>query len=144
MNKLIYLFGGAAILALLYNKKRAAQDLQFNWLGLKYTGKKISDFKIWLQIEVRNQNNTALSFKNLFGTIYEGKTKLGTIEIKDNISIPANSSTIVNLPIKFNYGGLTYVLGEVILMGKKPIFNAVGSFDSLGIQFGFNEKLTLS
>ena len=145
-TKNIFLIASLGIAAaFLFMKKKSATDLKFRWLGVKFTGKKLSDFKLWVQLEVVNQNNSSLSFKNLFADITEtgSQNLIGSIQINDKIDIPANTSTIVNLPIKFRYYGLTYLLGEIILKGKKPIFDVVGSLDTLGVQIKIQEKLNL-
>jgi LEA14-like dessication related protein len=131
MQKIIYLLAGAGLLFWTFGRKaKAIKDLNFDFSGLKFTGKTISDFKIYLQLEVTNQNSSAVFFKNIFLSIYDEKNMLGKVSYTDQINIPANNTTIINIPVRLNYGGLVYLVYEIIAKRRNPDFNVAGTMDT--------------
>jgi LEA14-like dessication related protein len=139
------IFGtGATLLGIyLLRKYSASKKLEYYPAGIKTTGKKISDFKIIFEMEVVNPSYTPLTINNIFLNIYDKGTQLGRINVTTPQEIPANSSTILSLPITMNYGAIIYFLYEVIAKGKKSV-KIAGTINSEGIAVPLNIDIPIN
>jgi LEA14-like dessication related protein len=136
-------YTGLGLLGLyLLRKYTAGKGLQYYFKGISYSGKKVSDFKIILSMDVVNSSFTPLKLNNLFLNIYDLKTQLGRIAITTPQTFPKNSTTTINLPIQLNLGATIYFLYEIIAKGKKEI-QIAGTINSEGLEIPVDEKIPL-
>ena len=120
-----------------------ASKLKFYPKNVKLTGSGITDQKLYLTVEVVNPTFTQLTVNNIFLTIYSNDKLIGRVEYNTPIVIAKNGSTLLNIPIKLNLGGLTYLTAEYFIKGIKPKFKVVGSVNSGGASVPIEETVDL-
>lgn len=120
-----------------------ATKLKFYPKGVKLTGSGLTEQKLWLIAEVVNPTFTQLTINNMFFTVQSGDKILGRIEYNTPLVIGKNGTTVVNIPIKLNLGGLAWLTTEYLLKGTKPEFKIVGSLNSGGASIPIETNLSL-
>ena len=120
-----------------------ATKLKFYPKGVKLTGQGLFEQKLWLIAEVVNPSFNQLTINNIFLTIYADDKLIGRVEVNTPIVIGGNGTTIINIPIKLNVGGLTYMSVNYFVKGIKPKFKIVGTVNSGGAQIPLEQTIDL-
>lgn len=116
------LFGGALALGFyLFTKLKASGKLQFYPKLLRLEGKKIKDFKVFLDMDVVNPSAQNLTLDSALLNIKDGTTELGRIFITSPKTIEKQSTTILSLPITLSKVNAIFFLYEIIAKGKTKI-----------------------